>query len=88
LNLNLGVHLLNNRISGIIEKEATIYIQSYNSKDKETSVYVIIPLKKGKMNDTGSFETYASNARILYAPTKHGVYSKDSLNIHIETGNE
>ena len=86
-DFNLQGSLIKYKITGYLEQDSEVYVQSYDEDNVQSwsGVY----LKKGAVNYEDGFETYASKGRVIYIPKrdKDQYYSRknDKLVIQIQT---
>ena len=86
-DFNLQGSLIKYKITGYLEQDSEVYVQSYDEDNVQSwsGVY----LKKGIVNHEDGFETYASKGRVIYIPKrdKDQYYSRknDKLVIQIQT---
>ena len=78
---------IKHKITGYLEEDAEVYVQSYEENYPRT--WDVVYLKKGIVNYESSFETYAPKGRIIYIPvgnrSTHSLSKKEKLVIQIQT---
>ena len=76
------------KVTGYLEKDAIIYVQSFN-EDETTELYFVGSLEKGIVNYEDSLETYGSKGRIIYIPKERryarSISEKEKLVVQIQT---
>ena len=78
---------IKHKITGYLEEDAEVYVQSYEENYPRT--WDVVYLKKGIVNYESSFETYAPKGRIIYIPvgnrSTHSLSKKEKLVVQIQT---
>ncbi len=85
---NLKGSFIKYEITGYLEEDADIYVQSFS--DEHNGVWDLVALKKGNINHKSVFETYEPRGRIIFLPkgdrSIHYNSKKEKLTVKIQTG--